>query len=122
MTYYEEIERYLENLNASSDILVAIDDIDHKSITFSVYDCEVTEESLNEIYETLQFIDSKKGDLNCLNCINFHPSKNGSQECFNLRFELPVGEDLRSDDELNSIAEDDREEQRYEAYKERKLE
>ena len=40
MTYYDKIERYLENLNASQDIFVTIDDIDKKSIAFSVYDSE----------------------------------------------------------------------------------
>jgi hypothetical protein len=121
MTYYEDIERKLENLNSKSDIRITIDDINCKSIRFIVYDCEVTDKSLQEIYETLNYIDSKKGDLNTMTDIHYYHSIYGSRECFGLRFELSVGEDIRSDDELNQIAEDDMEEQRYQEYKERNL-
>lgn len=120
MSYYEKIERYLENLNANQDIIVQIDDIDAKSITFSVYDCEVTDESLQTIYEVLQFIFPKKGDINHLSCITYHPSKNGSQECFNLRFELYIGEDIELEEELYQKSKDAKNELDFETQREQK--
>lgn len=118
MTYYEEIENYLENINSKQDIKVTIDDIDAESITFSVYDCEVTEESMDTIYETLHYANNK--DLEKLTDITHHPSKNGSAECFNLRFELDIGEDEESEEELRQKAEDYAEDQAFERYREQK--
>lgn len=121
MTNYEKIERYLEDLNAKQDINIQIDDIDELSVTFSVYDSEVTGESLQTICEVLEWI-NKKSDLNTMSDITHYPSKNGSQECFNLRFLLDVGEDYESEEEMHQRSLDDAEERRYEEYKESKLE
>ena len=122
MTYYEDIEKYLENTNADDDILVTIDDIDKGSITFSVYDSEVTNESLATIYQVLQYVGRNEADLNTLSTITHYPSKNGNAECFNLRFELYVGDDEESEEELRQKAIDDDEDRRYKEYKESKIE
>ena len=118
MTYYEEIDRYLENLNADQDITITIDDIDAESITFSVYDCEVTNESLETIYEVIDYVSGGRYDLNSMTDITHHPSKNGSAECFNLRFEFDVGEDEESEEELRQKAEDARDELAFETQRE----
>ena len=124
MTYYEEIERQLENINASSDIRVTIDDIDTKSITFSVYDSEVTDESLSQIYEIIHFIDLTK-DLNTMTDIKYYPAKNIGMECFTLRFEFDIGDDVPTEYDYLQQQErdkDDKEYQDYQSYKERNLE
>lgn len=116
MTYYEKITNKLENLNAGQDINVKIDDIDAKSITFSVYDSEVTEESLDTINEVLEWINIQEKGLNSMTSINYYPPKNGSKGGFNLRFELKVGEDYETEEEMHQRSLDDAEDRRSDFY------
>ena len=64
----------------------------------------------------------KKANLNNMTDIHYYPSKNGSQECFNLRFELDIGEDYETEEEMYQRSLDDAEDRRYQEYKESKLE
>ena len=122
MTYYEEIERYLEKWN-NTGVEITIDDIYKDSIKFCINDLEVTEQVLDFIEEVLNFIDKKGGTLT--NIFSFEVNRENNKELYSfyeLDYKINVGEDVRSDDELNQIAEDNREERKYEEYKESKLE
>jgi len=122
MSRYEEIEWYLEKWNKTG-IDISIDEIDKDSIKFFINDSEVTEQVLDFIEEVLNFIDGKGGVLT--NIFSFEATRENNKELdsfYELNYKIDVGEDVRSDDELNQIAEDNREERKYEEYKERNLE
>lgn len=96
MSYYEELEGKLEDLN-DTDYKITIDDIDEKSIQFCVYDAEVTEEVLNTIKEFLTYINKKGGEMTG---ISYYPKKYGLQESFGLYYNVDIGEDEVSEEEL----------------------